>query len=113
MKIKALNIKIPTGSDYSDAEINIPEGVIARCSIFTDDKPSYPVDVRLEDVNSEELHPFVSYKEYQPTNGNHYESRKSLNVLGNRTIRVIAKSRQNVTEDFDFQMIFYVEKDSH
>ena len=110
LKHKVVNLTIPSGEDYKDAPIFLEEGNIVACALHTDNTPSSNVNVKIEDNKSDELHPYVTYKEYQPTNGNHFESRKPIHFSGGREIKVFAKSSTALTEDFNFQLIFYIDQ---
>lgn len=110
LKHKVVNLTIPAGDDYKDVALFLDEGKVIACALHTDNSPSSNVNVKLEDSNSNELHPFVSHKEYQPTNGNHFESRKSIHFSGGREVKVFAKSSNALTEEFNFQLIFYIDQ---
>lgn len=110
LKHKVVNLTIPSGDTTTDAPLNLEEGNVVACALFKNIDPSSNVNVKIETSNSDELHPFVSYQEYQPTNGNHFDSRKRLNFSGGRDIRVFAKSNTPLTDDFTFQMIFYIDQ---
>ncbi|WP_299106045.1 hypothetical protein [uncultured Tenacibaculum sp.] len=110
LKFNILNITVPQGQTFGSAELQIDSGYVEKCALLTNDAPSEFINVKIEDIGGDELHPSVSYKEYQPTNGNHYDSRKSIDFKGNRKIKVTAYSDKAVAKDFKFQMVFYVDQ---
>lgn len=110
MKHKVINLTIPSGSDYISGKLNLEEGRVVACALLTDSTPNIPVNIKLEDSGNDILHPYVSYKEFQPTNGNHFDSRKKLDFDGNQDVLVFAKSNTALDTDFTFQLLFYIEK---
>ncbi|AUC13682.1 hypothetical protein BTO06_04030 [Tenacibaculum sp. SZ-18] len=110
LKHTVVNLTIPSGDSVDDATLKLEEGNVVACALFKNNDPSSNVNVKIEASNSDELHPFVSYQEYQPTNGNHFDSRKRLYFSGGREIRIFAKSNTPLTDEFTFQMIFYIDQ---
>ncbi len=110
MNYKVVTVTIPKGREQERQEVKVEDGTIIACALHTDHVPSSMVKIKLEDTNLNEIHPFVSYKEFQPTNGNHFESRKHLNVDGNRDVVVFAKTSKPLQKAFSFDLLFYVEK---
>jgi hypothetical protein len=108
LKPKVINITVPVGSTPITKSIHIEAGQVVKCALFTDGVPESQVNVKIESDGGDELHPFVTYKEYEPTNGNHFESRKDLNFQGNTDIKVTAQPLGGLGRPFSFQMIFYV-----
>ncbi|WP_272149130.1 hypothetical protein [Tenacibaculum aiptasiae] len=109
LKTKVINVTLDGSSGYGEAILKIDSGIVEKCALFALNTPEGIVNVKIEDANNnEELHPFVTYKEFQPTNGNHYDSRKDIHFDGNRTVKVVAQSAKPLREDFVFQMMFYL-----
>ncbi|WP_272152120.1 hypothetical protein [Tenacibaculum aiptasiae] len=109
LKAKVVNIRIPAGDNNDTQPLHIELGKVVKCALFKEEAPDQPVNVKIEDIQGHELHPSVTYKEYEPTNGNHYDSRKDIHFDGNREIRVIAQAKSALRKDFVFQMMFYFE----
>ena len=112
LKTKVVNITIKERGNYDASELKIERGKVVKCALFTETSPGEIVNVKIEDANNnEELHPFVTYKEFQPTNGNHFDSRKDLHFDGNRTIKVIAQAKNDLAKDFTFQLVVYLDQE--
>ncbi|WP_407268775.1 hypothetical protein [Tenacibaculum maritimum] len=110
LKYKVINFSIPVGSTPVTKSIRIEKGQVEKCSLFTDDTPNTGVNIKIEENGGDDIHPYVTYKEFQPTNGNHLDSRKDLVFDGNRDINVIAMPMGDLEAPFNFQMIFYIEQ---
>ncbi|XRE42353.1 hypothetical protein ACIVBQ_000557 [Tenacibaculum discolor] len=110
IKHSVINGRIENGTNSVQVQGFIKPGKVVKLALFSDSSPSKPVNVKLEDTGGDELHPLVSHKEYEPTNGNHFESRKEIYFEGNRDVVVKAVSSENHTSDFNFQLIFYIEQ---
>lgn len=109
-RISVLDIKVLNGENYAKGEVNLIGGNVKRVAILVDGAPSSLLNVKISDSAGGLIHPAVSYKEYQPTNGNHKESRKELEVSSEvRDLTIEATSRVALTADFEFQMVFYTE----
>ncbi len=112
-KSKVANIKVLGGSNNDSTTVHIEKGRVLKCALFINsDVPSEIVNVKIEDANTgDELHPFITYHEYQPTNGNHLDSRKDLHFDGNREIKITAQAKDDLKADFIFQMVFYYDQE--
>ncbi|CAL2104474.1 conserved protein of unknown function [Tenacibaculum sp. 190130A14a] len=108
-KSNVVNVTIEQSQPSGSQTLKIDSGIVTKCVLLTNDVPAEFINVKIEDVHGDELHPSVSYKEYQPTNGNHFESRKDIYFEGNRDIKVTAYADGAVSKAFKFQMLFYVE----
>ncbi|MCF2875424.1 MULTISPECIES: TRAM domain-containing protein [unclassified Tenacibaculum] len=112
LKTKVINITIKERGDFDSKELKIDSGKVVKCALFTDAAPGEIVNIKIEDANNnEELHPFVTHKEYQPTNGNHFDSRKDIHFDGNRRINVVAKAIKPLAKEFTCQMMFYIDQE--
>lgn len=112
LKTKVANIKILSGSNYGSKTIHIEKGRVLKCALFLiGEAPSSVVNIKIEDAASgDELHPFITHHEYMPTNGNHFDSRKDLNIEGNRDIKITAQSLADLREEFNCQMVIYYDQ---
>lgn len=111
LKHQVVNINIPEGERFDTQSVKLESGKIERMVLHVLSDPDINVDVKIEDNNSNDLHPYVTYKEYMPTNGNHISSRKEIQFDGNRTVNVLAKSNNDLTKPFKAQIIFYINQD--
>lgn len=112
IKSKVANIKIVSGTNKDSKIIHIEKGTVLKCALFVNGSlPSEIVNVKIEDASTgDELHPFITYHEYQPTNGNHFDSRKDMHFDGNRDVKITTQAMGDLAADFNFQMIFYYNK---
>ncbi|WP_299124208.1 hypothetical protein [uncultured Tenacibaculum sp.] len=112
LKIKVINITIKERGDFDSKELKIDSGKVEKCALFTENSPSEIVNIKIEDANTnEELHPFVTHKEFQPTNGNHFDSRKDIHFDGNRRIKIVAQAIKPLAKEFTGQMVFYINQE--
>lgn len=112
LKTKVIVLSINERGDFDSKELKIDSGKVVKCALFTENSPSEIVNIKIEDANNkEELHPFVTHKEYQPTNGNHFESRKDIHFDGNRRINVVAQAIKPLAKAFTCQMMFYIDQE--
>ena len=113
IKSKVANINVISGSNSDSKTIYIEKGSVLKCALFLNSTlPSEIVNVKIEDANTgDELHPFTTYHEYQPTNGNHFDSRKDIHFDGNRDVKITAQAKEDLAADFNFQMVFYYDQE--
>ncbi len=109
MEFSVINVTIPAGDNAEIGYEILEGGNVVAVALLTDDSPSEPVNVKINNANNDVIHPSVNYKEYIPTNGNHFESRKRMNFKGGSKVKVTANSVSNLTSAFTFQMLFYIE----
>lgn len=110
LKSKVVTITIPSGENNDSQPLHIEMGKVVKCALFKQNEPSTNVNVKIEKIDGDTLHPFITYKEYEPTNGNHFDSRKDIHFDGSIDIKVIAQATKDLAEDFSFQMVFYFEQ---
>lgn len=106
-----VDVTVVSTSKTGENSVRLKSGKVVSIALYVDAAPSKPVNVKIEDENGEELHPAVSYKNYEQTGGAYLESFKPFQIDGNQEIFVKAYSKEAQTSDFSFQMIFNQEQD--
>lgn len=106
-----VDITILSGAKTGENTVQLKSGNVVSCALYVDANPSKPVNVKIEDSHGEELHPSVSHKNYEQTNGDYETSFKPLDINGNQEISIVAKSKEAQTADFSFQIVFNQEVD--
>lgn len=109
MKHSVRNLVIANGASTGSVSVDLKQGNVVACAIYPSATPSSPVDIKIEDTQGDEIHPFITYKDFAPGNGNYLESRKPLSVGKHKTVEVIAKASGNLTSEVVFQVVFYIE----
>lgn len=104
------NIIIESGTDIGTASVTLKEGEVVACALYKDVVPSAAVDIKIEDSQGDELHPLMTYKDFEPGDGNYLESRKPLSLGKHRQVEIIAKASASLTAKVSFQMIFYIKE---
>lgn len=106
------NLTIATGHTETQTTLLLKRGQCLTVALYEENNPSSNVNVKLSNIQGEELHPSVTYKNYKPTNGNYNESMKSFIVHGGQEIDITATSKTALTSNFSFQMIFNIESET-
>jgi hypothetical protein len=109
MKYTVIDLFIANGDSTSVESQELEEGKVIKVALFSETTPSEPIDIQIKGSEGE-IHPFVSHREFMPTNGNHLESRKDLEITGGRKITITARASGNLAADFKGQLLFYIEE---
>lgn len=101
-----VDVTVLSGASTGQNSVNLKSGKVVSMALYTNGEPSKPTNIKIEDAYGEELHPFVSYKNYAQTNGDYEASFKPIEIPGNQEIVIKANSKENQTADFNFQIVF-------
>ncbi len=109
MKYSVIGLTIAAGASVDVQAEELEEGNVVKVALFTDDVPSDSVNIQIKGSEGE-VHPFVNYKEFTPTNGDHFESRKDFNIEAGRKITVTANADDALVAEFKCQVLFYIQE---
>lgn len=110
MRYTVLDIVIPAGQSSFTDSISLDAGKVVKVALFTKSTPAENITLGVDDQNNKAIHPPVPYQEFQPTNGNHFESRKDLIFDGDRKVKVVLNADANLAAEFKGSFMFYIQE---
>ena len=107
-----VDVAIIKGEKQNEStRIRLKNGNVVSVGFYPLSTPTENVNIKLETEKGEELHPAVTYKNFETTNGGSYSERfKPIGFKGGEPIEVILTSKVALTEDFKGQLVFNIEQ---
>ena len=106
MKYTAIDVTIANGISTGSNNVVLEPGRVTNVALFKNGVPTSGVDVGISTKRGDEIHPLVPYQEFEPTGGSHQESRKRIDIAGNTEIKVLASSKEVLSAEWTFTMLF-------
>lgn len=110
-RFKAVNINVPSGQSSGLFTIDLEKGINKKIALLTNSNSNQNINISIKDDFGNDIHPFVNYKEFLPTNGGHEESRKELIFTAGNRVNIEVSCDENLTDDFKGQFLFYLDSD--
>jgi hypothetical protein len=110
MKKRAANISISSETSFGNKELNLDEGQVVNLALYHQNFPNKSVNIKIEDDRGEEIIPSIPFQEFKPGNGEYLKSRMPVSFKAGRKVNIVAKATGNLSEDFSFDLVFYIDQ---